>query len=51
MANSTTKSIPKGIVVSDAQMQDLNISHDNFHGEWNYTIALSSTPPIKAVDS
>ena len=45
------KTYPKGIVVSDAQMQDLNISHDTFHGEWNYTIALSSTPPIKAVDS
>jgi len=32
-------------------MQDLNISHDDFHGEWNYTIAPSSTQPIKAVDS
>ena len=38
------KTYPKGTVVSDAQMQDLNISHDDFHGEWNYTIAPSSTP-------
>jgi hypothetical protein len=45
------KTYPKGIVVSDAQMQDLNIRHDDFHGEWNYTIAPSSTPPVKAVDS
>jgi hypothetical protein len=38
------KSYPMGIVVLDAQMRDLNISHDDFHGEWNYTIAPSSTP-------
>ena len=29
---------PKGIVVSDQQMADLNITRDAFHGEWNYTI-------------
>jgi hypothetical protein len=29
-------------------MQDLNIRYDDFHGEWNYTIAPSS---VKAVDS
>jgi Rhodopirellula transposase DDE domain len=45
------KTYPKGIVVSDAQIQDLNISHHDFHGEWNYDIAPSSTPPVKAVDS
>ena len=43
------KTYPKGTVVSDAQMQDLNIRHDDFHGEWNYTIAPSSTPQFKAV--
>jgi len=28
---------PKGIVVSDREMDGLNISRDVFHGEWNYT--------------
>lgn len=32
-------SYPKGIVVSDAEMSALNIQHDDFHGEWNYTIS------------
>jgi hypothetical protein len=32
-------------------MRSLNIQRDDFHGEWNYTIAPSSTPPVKAVDS
>ncbi len=29
---------PKGIKVSDAQMQTLNIKRDKFHPEWNYKI-------------
>src|SRR3954470_6572785 len=29
---------PKGIVVSDQEMDILHISRDAFHGEWNYTI-------------
>lgn len=29
---------PKGIVVSDQEMDSLNISRDAFHGEWNYTM-------------
>jgi hypothetical protein len=29
---------PKGIAVSDAEMEALNIVRDSFHGEWNYTI-------------
>jgi hypothetical protein len=44
------KPYPKGIVVSDEVMRNLNIQHADFHGEWNYTIA-PSTPHIKAVDS
>ena len=28
----------KGIRVSDEDMATLNIHHDPFHGEWNYTI-------------
>lgn len=30
---------PKAIKVSDAEMAAINISRDDFHGEWNYTIA------------
>ena len=32
-------SYPKGVVVSDADMDAINITRDEFHGEWNYTIA------------
>ena len=44
------KTYPKGIVVSDEEMQSLNIQRADFHGEWNYTIA-PSIQTIKAVDS
>ena len=30
---------PKGIVVSDAEMEAINIQRADFHGEWNYTIS------------
>ena len=30
---------PKGISVSDQEMQGLNILRDDFHGDWNYTIS------------
>ena len=33
---------PKGIAVSDAEMEALNIVRDGFHGEWNYTIRPQS---------
>ena len=36
------KSYPKGIVVSDEEMANLNIKRADFHGEWNYTIAPSN---------
>ena len=35
---------PKAIKVSDSEMEAINISRDDFHGEWNYTIA-----PVLAV--
>jgi hypothetical protein len=38
-----TRSYPKGIKTSDAEMAALNIKGDTFHPEWNYTIAPSST--------
>jgi len=42
---------PKGIVVSDQAMDNLNITRDAFHGDWNYTIhpTKTNTPPIEAV--
>jgi len=30
---------PKGIVVSDREIAEINITRDAFHGEWNYTIS------------
>ena len=38
-----TRSYPKGIKVSDAEMKTLNIKGNPFHPEWNYTI--SPRPP------
>ena len=29
----------KGIVVTDEEMKNLNITHDQFHGDWNYVIS------------
>jgi Rhodopirellula transposase DDE domain len=29
---------PKGIKVTKTAMKDLNITYDDFHGDWNYTI-------------
>ena len=38
-----TRTYEKGIKVSDAEMETLNIKGDDFHPEWNYTI--SPRPP------
>ena len=38
-----TRSYPKGIKITDAEMATLNIKGDEFHPEWNYTI--SPRPP------
>jgi hypothetical protein len=37
-----TNKYPKGVAVSDAEMEALNIQRAEFHGEWNYTIAPSN---------
>jgi hypothetical protein len=34
-----TRSYPKGIKVTDAEMRTLDIKGDTFHPEWNYTIS------------
>jgi hypothetical protein len=39
-----TRTCPKGIKVSDAEMATLNIKGDEFHPEWNYTISPRAPP-------
>lgn len=34
-----TNNYPKGIKISDAQLEKVNIKRHAFHGDWNYTIA------------
>ena len=36
---------PKGIAVTHQEMQAVNLSRDDFHGEWNYIIAPNQQPP------
>ncbi len=38
------RAYPKGIKVSDAEMDTLNIRGNPFHPEWNYTIAPRVPP-------
>ncbi len=33
-----TRSYPQGVEVTDEQMQRINLSRHEFHGDWNYTI-------------
>jgi hypothetical protein len=40
---------PKGIVISDQQMQDLAITRAEFHGEWNYTIKPQNQTKIAVI--
>ncbi len=36
---------PKSIKVPDEEMPAINISRNEFHGEWNYTISPNQQPP------
>jgi hypothetical protein len=36
---------PKGIKLTDRAMPAINITRDEFHGEWNYTISPNQQPP------
>ena len=38
-AELDTASYPKGIKVSDEELRKVNLTRDDFHGEWNYSIA------------
>jgi transposase len=42
-----TQSYPKGIVVSDDELAQVNLQPADFHGEWNYAIS----PRTKLVDT
>jgi transposase len=42
-----TQSYPKGIVVSDDELAQVNLQPADFHGEWNYVIS----PRTKSVDT
>ncbi len=39
-----TRSYPQGVRVTDEQMQSINLSRHEFHGDWKYTIR--PTAPI-----
>jgi hypothetical protein len=45
-----TNLYPKGIAVADKDMDAINISRADFHGEWNYTIRQRNSTN-RAVDS
>jgi Rhodopirellula transposase DDE domain len=36
---------PKGLKVTDQEIQAINISRNELHGEWNYSIAPNQQPP------
>ena len=38
-------SYEKGIEVSDHEMSQIQLTPDDFHGEWNYTIVPAISPP------
>jgi hypothetical protein len=40
-----TNHYPKGVKVTDREMNQINISRDEFHGDWNYLILPNQRPP------
>jgi Rhodopirellula transposase DDE domain len=40
-----TNLYPKGVKVTEQEMKQINISADEFHGEWNYVISPNQQPP------
>jgi DNA-binding phage protein len=44
-----TQPYPKGVKVSDAELAQVNIERDDFHGEWNYTISPTAEPNNKVI--
>ena len=46
-ANSIPNAYPAGIKVSDAEMEAINLTRHDFHGEWNYTISPNQPQPTR----
>ena len=44
-AKLDTREYPLGVKVSDAEMNDLSLMRDDFHGEWNYRLVPRRTGP------
>jgi hypothetical protein len=40
-AELDTADYPKGLVISDAELDTIKIERDEFHGDWNYRIRSS----------
>ena len=38
---------PKGIKVTDAEIEAINLTRDDFHGEWNYTVSPKALVPTQ----
>lgn len=38
---------PKGVKVSDAEIEAINITRHDFHGEWNYTVSPNARTPTQ----
>ena len=36
---------PRGVKLTQQEMLAINITRDDFHGEWNYTISPNQQPP------
>jgi hypothetical protein len=36
---------PAGVKVSDAEIEAVNLTRHEFHGEWNYTVSPNPSPP------
>jgi hypothetical protein len=45
-ATLDTAPYPLGVKITDAQMRDLPITRDEFHGDWNYTFHPRDTPEL-----
>ena len=45
------RSYPKGVVVKDEQMERIDLSPHEFHGDWNYTIRPASARRRESSDS
>jgi Rhodopirellula transposase DDE domain len=48
-AKLDTREYPTGITVTDAEMAALRIEHDDFHGDWNYTVVPHKTAKSGAI--